>query len=79
MVSNTHAIVDPGAVMVEPFNAVVADGTVAAATRTNREAIRAQLCTVNVLEHVEEVDFFILEVAGLGAGGTEEKEEAEQG
>ena len=79
MVSDAHAIVNPGTVMVEAFNTVATYGAVPAATRSYRAAVRTQLCTVNVLKHVQEVNFAILEVAGLGARGSEEKDEADHG
>ena len=49
MVTDPNAVIDPGAVVVEPLDAVAADGAVPAATRPNRVAVRAELGCFNIL------------------------------
>lgn len=43
MVSAAHTIVDPRAVVIESFHALLADGTVPRTRSSNGQAVRAQL------------------------------------
>lgn len=60
VVANADTIIDPGAMMVEALNAVATNRAVPTATRSDRAAIWAQLRAVYVLEHVKEVDLWVL-------------------
>lgn len=50
MVSNADTIVDPWAVMVVPFNALVADATVTRSRGSNDLAVWTELYRVNKLQ-----------------------------
>ena len=69
MIVKTDAIVDPRTVVIEALDTVVTDGAMPASARLYAFAVGTQLISVDVLEHVQEVDTFIGEVAGLGACG----------
>ena len=60
VISDSDAVVDPGAVVVESFDAAVACRAVTAARGTNHKAIRAKLDWVHNLHQFEEVHFFWL-------------------
>ena len=74
MVAQSDAIIDPRAVMVEALNAAAADGAMAAATRPYCLTVGAQLCAVDVLQHVKEVDAVVAQVARLRTGGLQKEE-----
>ena len=60
MVLDADTVVDPGAVVVEALDALVADGTVARARRPNDLAVRTQLHRVYKLQQVDKTDLFWL-------------------
>ena len=74
MVTHSDAIIDPRAVMVEALDAVAADGTMAAATRSYCLAVGAELGAVDVLQHVKEVDVVVAQVARLRTCGLQKEE-----
>ena len=49
MVAHSNAIIDPGAVMVEAFNAAATDGAMATTTCSYRLAVGTQLRAIDVL------------------------------
>ena len=55
MVSDSDAVVNPGAVVVESLHATVANGAVARPWRPNYLAIGAQLTWMYVLQECDEV------------------------
>ena len=65
MIAQPNAIVNPRAVMIKAFHATSTDAAVPATTGSDRFAVRAQLCTLHVLEHLHEVDIVIHKVAWL--------------
>lgn len=67
VVADTDAVVDPGAVVVETLNAVVADLAVSASACADCFAVRAQLCAVNCFQKVLKVNPVVSKVAGLSA------------
>ena len=69
MIVKTDAIVDPRTVVIVALDTVVTDGAMPAAARFYAFAVGTQLISVDVLEHVQEVDTIIGEVAGLSACG----------
>ena len=46
MIAETNTVIDPGTVMVESLNAVFADSAMPTPARSNRFAVRAQLCAI---------------------------------
>ena len=69
MIVKADAIVDPRTVVIVALDTVFTDGAMPAAARLYAFAVGTQLIRVDVLEHVQEVDTVIGEVAGLGACG----------
>ena len=76
VVPETDTVVDPWTVMIESFDTVTAYLAVSAATRSDCAVIRAQLRTVNDVEHVFEVYIFVLEVAWISARTQREEKQA---
>ena len=60
MILQSNAVIDPGAVVIESLNALVAGGAVAGARRADREALGTQLSAFNGFDHVHEVAFLRL-------------------
>ena len=46
MIAETNTVIDPGTVMVESLNAVFADSAMPTTARSNRFAVRTQLCAI---------------------------------
>jgi hypothetical protein len=65
VITNADTVVNPGTVVVKPFNATVADGAVAAATRADSLTVGAQLGAVNDLQEVKEIILGVFEVAWI--------------
>ena len=65
MIADANTVVNPGAVVVKPFNATVADGTVATATRADSLTIGAKLGAVNDLQEVKKIILGVFEVARI--------------
>ena len=59
--------------MVEAFNTLVADGTVAGAGRAQDEAVRTHLTGMNLCEQVQKV-VRAVEIPGVAGGGYEKAE-----
>ena len=55
MVLDSDAVIEPGAVMVESFDASVADGAVPGARRPQDLAVRAHVRRVQLREQLQEV------------------------
>ena len=64
--------------MIEALDTVVTNWAVSASTRFYALAVGTQLISVDVLEHIQEVDILIAEVAWLGARCHEEEESAQE-
>lgn len=81
MIVQADAIIDPGAMMIEPLYALVAYTAVAGAIRPNNLTVSAQEHRIENLHHVHEVNAWrFFEVAGVFAQGdhVEEKSHYEE-
>ena len=77
MVADSDAVVEPGAVVVETFDAAVADSAVAGAGGAEDQAVGAHLARVDLGQHVEEV-LLLDQVAGVTRGRDEEADSDER-
>jgi len=78
VVADTHAVVDPGAVVVEALHTVAADRAVSTATGADRVAVGAQLGTIDYVKHVHEINFFVGDVSWLHARRDRKENERER-
>lgn len=66
MIVNTDTVVEPRAVVVESFDATVADGTVLRADSSDHFAFGAHLAGMHLFQHFHEGDFGVgPQVAGV--------------
>jgi len=80
VVFDPDTVVDPGAVMIEPFNTTVTDGTMTGTSRTDNFAFWTQVSWVNVSEQFKEVDVSLrFDDSGISAACKQEGEEYENG
>ena len=68
MVADSHAVVQPGAVVVVPFDTAVADRAMAGPWGAEDVAVGAQLAGVDFLEEFEEVEvlLYVSRVRAIG-------------
>ena len=59
MVSNPNAVIDPGAMVIVPFDAHIADATVARSRSSHDLAIRTELDWVDELEQILKRDILV--------------------
>lgn len=78
VIADPDAVIDPRTVMIESFNAVLADAAVAATTRADGVAVWAELRAVHLGQHLIKVDVFIDEVPRLDASGEGKENEADE-
>ena len=70
MIVDSHTVIDPGAMMVKPFNAFVADTAMSRTVCSNNFTICAQEHRVEDLHHFHEGDAFgAFEESGVFAHG----------
>ena len=55
MISDTNAVIEPWAVVIEPLNTAITDSAVAGARCAQNHAVRTHLTRMDVLEKLEEV------------------------
>lgn len=58
MVVNSNAVIDPGAMVIIPFDALIADATVARSWSSHDLAIRTELDWVNKLKQTQKFYIF---------------------
>ena len=71
MIANPNAIVQPGAMMIEAFDATIADGTMPRARCAQDKAIWAHFTWVDLSEQFKEV-VLLSEIARVTSRGNEE-------
>ena len=59
MVLNPDAVIDPRAVVVKPFNTLVADGTVTGSCGSDYLALRTEICRIYITQKLYEMLRFV--------------------